>query len=56
MQGKGSIRFSDLMTDTIAVHGLLWAYNHYCKRNGMEAWEFFFWAGIPSGLTEKVWA
>lgn len=55
MSGKGDVRFSELVADTIKAHGLMWSYGYYVQRNGMKAWEFFLWAGIPAGLTEQVW-
>ena len=42
MQGKDSVRFSELFKDTVETHGMLWARNHYTK-NGMADWEFAFW-------------
>lgn len=55
MQGKDDVRFSDMLADTVKVHGLMWAYDYYCRKHGMKAWEFFFWTGIPAGLTEQIW-
>lgn len=41
MRGTTSIRFIDLVRDTIAVHGLAWAVRYYYRR--MPAWEARFW-------------
>lgn len=32
MQGKGDIRFSELVQDTIREHGLVWAAAHYAAK------------------------
>lgn len=37
-------RFTDLMRDTIEVHGLAWALRHYARR--MPAWELRLFARI----------
>lgn len=55
MKGSQQIRFSALMADTVNTHGLMWAYEYYCKKHGMAFWEFCFWNGIPNGLTEQTW-
>ncbi len=43
MNGKGSVRFSDLFADTVSVHGIAWAWRHYVCKHGMADWEFAFW-------------
>ena len=45
MNGKGNVRFSELFADAIAVHGVVWAANHY-RKQGMKNWEFNFWLDV----------
>ena len=48
MRGSGSIRFSELFRDTVETHGVSWAFQYYCRKHGMQPWEFAFWCkGIP---------
>lgn len=43
MSGKGEVRFSDLVQDTIREHGLAWAAKHYAKK-GLPLWQFLIFA------------
>ena len=47
MQGKDSIRFSEMFADTVECHGVQWAARHYAKR-GMAMWEVLFWLRATS--------
>ena len=42
MQGKGSVRFSDLFADTVRAFGVVDSWAIY-SRKGMSAREFRFW-------------
>lgn len=42
MNGRGQVRFTELFTDTIQTHGVVWGFQYY-KKHGMQAWEFGFW-------------
>ena len=43
MTGKGNIRFSTLVADTIEAHGLAWAAAYYAKK-GLPLWQFLIFA------------
>lgn len=43
MTGKGSIRFSELVADTVREHGLAWAAAYYAKK-GLPLWQFLIFA------------
>lgn len=43
MTGKGSIRFSELVQDTIAEHGIAWAAAYYASK-GLPLWQFLIFA------------
>ena len=55
---NGSIEYpmSQRIADTVRVHGFMWSYDYYVRSHGLEAWEFFLLAGIPSWLGEIEWA
>ena len=42
MNGKGSVRFSDLFADTLLTHGYDWAKAYYAE-HGMSEGEFNTW-------------
>jgi len=43
MRGSITVPFSELFADTVNTHGIQWAKEYYLK-NGMQLWEFNFWA------------
>jgi len=48
MQGKGDIRFSELVQDTIKAHGLKWAFNEYVIKHGLPPRQFQIFAGLAT--------
>lgn len=42
MQGKGSVKFSELFADTLFTHGYDWSKAYYVE-NGMSEDEFNIW-------------
>ncbi len=50
MSGKGNIRFSELVQDTIVEHGLAWAAAYYSAK-GLPLWQFLIFArGAMKGV------
>lgn len=45
-RGKGSVTLSNLVQDTIRVHGVKWAFNEYVKKHGMPPRHFKIYAGL----------
>jgi hypothetical protein len=45
MRGTPTVPFSSLIADTIATHGMLWAWRYYSK-HGMSRQEFRLWAKL----------
>ena len=43
MKGSLTVPFSELFRDTVATHGIGWAYGYYVSKHGMPNWEFRFW-------------
>lgn len=43
MKGSLTVPFSELFRDTVANHGIGWAYGYYVSKHGMPNWEFDFW-------------
>lgn len=48
MQGKGDVRFSDMVKDTIETHGLPWAFDYYVKKHGLPPKQFQIFAGLTT--------
>lgn len=46
MQGKDDIRFSELVQDTIEMHGIKWAFQFYVVKHGLPPRQFRIFAGI----------
>ena len=46
MQGKGDIRFSELVQDAINTHGLKWAFDYYVNKHGLPPRQFQIFAGL----------
>ena len=46
MNGKGSIRFSELFKDTVECHGEWFAFCHYVIKHKMQEWEYYFWLKV----------
>ena len=43
MRGSIQVHFSELFTDTVREHGVVWAMDYYMGKHGMTDWEFSFW-------------
>jgi len=48
MQGKGNVRFSELVQDSIKAHGLKWAFNEYVIKHGLPPRQFQIFAGLTT--------
>jgi len=48
MQGKGDIRFSELVQDSIKAHGLKWSFNEYVIKHGLPPRQFQIFAGLAT--------
>lgn len=46
MKGSLSVPFSTLFADTVACHGVAWAYGYYVEKRGMPGWEFMHWRKV----------
>lgn len=44
--GKGGVRLSDLVKDSIDTHGVKWAFDYYVKKHGMPPRHFKIYAGL----------
>jgi len=44
--GKGDVRLSDLVKDTIDTHGVKWAFDFYVRKHGMPPRHFKIYAGL----------
>lgn len=51
--GKGNIRLSDLVQDTINVHGVKHAFEYYVKKHGMPPRHFQIYAGLVADPRKK---
>ena len=49
MNGKGQVRFSELFADTIKTHGMVFGFEYYVNKHGMQTWEFGLWFYIVYG-------
>lgn len=45
MVGCNAVKFSDLFTDTVNMHGMGWARTYYLK-HGMNVKEFRLWCRV----------
>ena len=45
-RGSMAYRFSDMVRDTIAVHGEAWAYAYYVASGRLARWEYRLFAGL----------
>jgi hypothetical protein len=48
MQGKGDVRFSELVQDAIKTHGVKWAFDYYVKKHGLPPRQFQIFAGLTT--------
>ena len=48
MQGKGDVRFSDLVKDAVDTHGVKWAFDYYVKKHGLPPRQFQLFAGLTA--------
>jgi hypothetical protein len=48
MQGKGDVRFSELVQDAIKAHGVKWAFDYYVKKHGLPPRQFQIFAGLTA--------
>lgn len=46
LSGSLVFPFSEMVRDTIKVHGLRFAVHYYCKKHGLTAAEFRIFSGI----------
>lgn len=46
MSGTPTVTFSELVQDTIRVHGLHFAVRHYCVKHKLPTWQFRIFSGI----------
>lgn len=48
MQGKGDVRFSDMVKDAVDTHGVKWAFDYYVNKHGLPPRQFQIFAGLTT--------
>jgi len=53
-QGKGEVRLSDMVQDSIKEHGVKWAFDYYVHKHGMPPRQFQIFAGLTANKPAKA--
>jgi len=54
LKGSTKFPFSEMVQDTIATHGVNWAFDYYCVQNDLPLWQWNIYSGLNGKIEQRV--